>query len=113
MGSSRGKQISRRRFLEAGSLAAGAAAAGRFAHGISLGTASGAATTPLAEFGYGDVDLASDLHETQLRETHAVLMALSDDSLLKPFRQMSGQAAPGEDLGGWYHYDPDWNDHRD
>jgi hypothetical protein len=41
--------------------------------------------------------------------THAVLMALSDDSLLKPLRQMSGMPAPGEDLGGWYHYDPDYN----
>ena len=35
-------------------------------------------------------------------------MGLSDDSLLKPFRQMSGQTAPGEDLGGWYHYNPDY-----
>jgi hypothetical protein len=41
--------------------------------------------------------------------THAVLMTLSDDSLLKPLRQMSGMPAPGEDLGGWYHYDPDYN----
>jgi DUF1680 family protein len=61
---------------------------------------------PLAEFGYGDVQLASDLHETQLRETHALLMGLSDDSLLKPFRQMSGMAAPGAELGGWYRYGP-------
>jgi uncharacterized protein len=34
-------------------------------------------------------------------------MELSDDSLLKPFREMCGLPAPGEDLGGWYHYDPD------
>jgi len=101
------KRISRRRFLEASSLAVGAAAAERFGRGIAFGAETGSA--PLAEFGYGDVDLASDLHETQRRETHAVLMALSDDSLLKPFRQMSGHAAPGEDLGGWYHYDPNWD----
>lgn len=50
--------------------------------------------------------MTSELHERQLDETHAVLMGLSDDSLLKPLRQMSGQPAPGEDLGGWYHYDP-------
>jgi hypothetical protein len=50
--------------------------------------------------------MASDLHESQLMNTHAVLKALSDDSLLKPFRQMSGMPAPGEDLGGWYQYDP-------
>jgi DUF1680 family protein len=71
----------------------------------------GSATTlpPLHEFAYGDVILASALHEQQLRETHAVLMELSEDSLLKPFRQMAGQPAPGADLGGWYHYDPDYD----
>lgn len=63
---------------------------------------------PLAQFDYGDIELASDPHEKQLEETHRVLMGLSDDSLLKPFRQMSGLPAPGEDLGGWYHYDPDY-----
>jgi DUF1680 family protein len=68
---------------------------------------------PLKEFGYGEVALASDLHETQLTETHAVLMDLSEDSLLKPFRQMIGQPAPGEDLGGWYRYDPEYNWHTD
>ena len=67
-----------------------------------------AAARPLAQFDYADVVLASDPHEKQLSETHAVLMGLSDDSLLKPFRQMSGQPAPGDDLGGWYHYNPDY-----
>jgi hypothetical protein len=64
---------------------------------------------PLTEFGYGDVLMASDAHESQLINTHAVLMALSEDSLLKPFRQMSGMPAPGEDLGGWYNYDPGYD----
>lgn len=64
---------------------------------------------PLKEFGYADVTLHSDLHEKQLHETHAVLMELSEDSLLKPFRQMAGQPSPGADLGGWYHYDPDYD----
>ena len=63
--------------------------------------------SPLSQFGYGDVFLSSDLHEAQLHETHSVLMQLSDDSLLKPFREMAGMPAPGEDLGDWYHYDPD------
>ncbi len=66
-------------------------------------------TAPLEEFGYGDVLMTSDLHESQLMNTHAVLMSLSEDSLLKPFRQMAGMAAPGEDLGGWYNYDPDYD----
>jgi DUF1680 family protein len=64
---------------------------------------------PLEEFGYGDVTLTSDLHEKQLHETHTVLMELDEDSLLKPLRQMAGQPAPGADLGGWYHYDPDYD----
>ncbi len=35
-----------------------------------------------------------------------MLMGLSDDSMLKPLRAMSGQPAPGEELGGWNLYDP-------
>jgi uncharacterized protein len=64
----------------------------------------------LSEVGYGDVTLASALHREQLQNTHEVLMNLSEDSLLRPFRQMAGQPAPGADLGGWYNYDPhfDW-----
>lgn len=69
------------------------------------------ALRPLEQFGYGDVVFDSGLHEKQLQETHSVLMELSDDSLLKPLRQMVGQPAPGEDLGGWYHYDTDYDSH--
>jgi uncharacterized protein len=101
-------RISRRRFLQASSRAVGALAGSRF-----LSRAAWAAGTseeaPLAEFDYGDVLITSDPHESQLMSTHAVLMDLSEDSLLKPFRQMSGMPAPGEDLGGWYNYDPDYD----
>jgi len=69
------------------------------------------AVVPLEEFEYGDVSLDSPLHDEQLRQTHAVLMGLNDDALLKPFRQMIGQPAPGEDLGGWYRYDPNFDWH--
>lgn len=67
---------------------------------------------PLEEFGYGDVTLSSDLHEDQLQNTHSVLMNLSEDSMLKPLRAMSGLPAPGEELGGWYLYDPDYDKHK-
>ncbi len=100
--------ISRRRFLQAGTLTAAAASSHGFWRNLAWG-AELPSGPPLAEFGYGDVILSSDLHETQLRETQAVLMYLSDDSLLKPFRQMAGMPAPGEDLGGWYHYDPNYD----
>src|SRR5207302_10750545 len=66
---------------------------------------------PLEQFGYGDVRVASELHKQQLEQTHSVLMGLSEDSLMKPFRQMGGQPAPGEELGGWYKYDPDYDWH--
>jgi uncharacterized protein len=87
------------------------AAAGAVTHRLRFPTdvAASPIPKPLEEFGYGDVTLASELHEKQLHETHAVLMGLSEDSLLKPFRQMAGQPSPGADLGGWYHYDPDYD----
>jgi uncharacterized protein len=100
--------ISRRHFLQSGSLAA-AALAGRGLPGASAWGAETPLSAPLTEFGYGDVLLASEPHEAQLRNTHSVLMALDEDSLLKPFRQMSGLPAPGEELGGWYSYDPDYD----
>lgn len=101
------ERISRRWFLQAGSLAVAAVTSNGLWGRMALGVET--AATPLAEFGYGDVFIASDLHESQLMNTQAVLMALSEDSLLKPFRQMSGMPAPGEDLGGWYTYDPDYD----
>src|SRR6266852_679819 len=98
--------VSRRRFLQSASLGtAGIVIPSRWLPGA---LAAAPALFPLEQFDYGDVVLASDLHEKQLEQTHSVLMGLSDDSLLKPFRQMSGQPAPGEDLGGWYHYNPDY-----
>src|SRR6185437_9193495 len=96
----------RRKFLGTVSLAAAGLAmpeslfAGQSPKGIRF--------APLAQFDYGDVTLSSELHEKQLAETHRVLMSLSDDSLLKPLRLMSGQPAPGEDIGGWYRYNPDY-----
>ncbi|HEX4037232.1 MAG TPA: hypothetical protein VHX37_04165 [Acidobacteriaceae bacterium] len=92
----------------------GSAALGLGAATLRQSTAwAEAATAPLTEFGYGEVRLADGPHEAQLRETHEVLMGLSEDGLLKPFRQMGGMAAPGEDLGGWYHYDPDYDNRKD
>ena len=101
-----GRGISRRRFVQSASLAAAS-----FIPRIgTLAFANPALNSDaLKEFGYGDVILASDLHKKQLAETNDVLMSLSEDSLLKPFRQMSGLPAPGEDLGGWYCYDPDYD----
>ncbi|WP_129649587.1 beta-L-arabinofuranosidase domain-containing protein [Peristeroidobacter agariperforans] len=57
---------------------------------------------PLREFTYADVQLAPGPHETQLEQAHGVLMGLSEDSLLRPFRLAAQMHAPGNDLGGWY-----------
>src|SRR5262245_24449650 len=99
-------QITRRRFMQAASIAA----AGVTLPGCSVPRRASAtpARPPLARFDYGDVSLASELHEKQLENTREVLMGLSEDSMLKPLRQMSGLPAPGEDLGGWYHYEPNY-----
>lgn len=98
------REISRRELIAKGGAVAAGLAAPRWMVNSALGAINERA--PLHEFGYGDVALDSELHNQQLQENISVLMGLSDDSLLKPLRAMSGQAAPGEELGGWYLYDP-------
>ena len=105
--------VSRRKFLQSAALASAAGLVPRL-RGSSLTSLFGSDSVPsgpLAEFGYGDVSLHSALHDQQLQQTHALLMELNEDSLLKPFRQMVGQPAPGTDLGGWYQYDAHNEDH--
>jgi uncharacterized protein len=57
---------------------------------------------PLGELGYGQVQLLPGPLAQQARETHQAVLALDEDSLLRPFRLREGLWAPGEDLGGWY-----------
>src|SRR5215831_1776104 len=103
--------ISRRRFAQSVSIAAAGLAVSGCSH-TRKSIASRPGPQLLGQFDYGDVDLTSELHESQLENTRQILMGLSEDSMLKPLRQMSGLPAPGEDLGGWYHYKPDyaWGD---
>jgi len=95
--------------MQAATLIVGASASAHLWLPPMLAGGTMSRSKPLDEFGYGDVRLASESHERQLQQTHAVLMNLSEDSLLKPLRQMSGQPAPGDDMGGWYHFDPDYH----
>ena len=108
------RSVSRRKFLQSAALASAASVIPSFRKSaLALGSSPGselAKPVPLEEFSYGDVSLTSTLHERQLQQTHDLLMGLSEDSLLKPFRQMVGQPAPGEELGGWYQYDADAKD---
>ena len=97
--------LSRRRVLQIGALAT----AGSFAAGTVAWGDEPRPSETLEEFGYGAVSMASEAHEAQLRNTQSVLMSLSEDSLLMPFRQMAGLPAPGVELGGWYTYRADYN----
>ena len=97
--------LSRRCFLRSTAMTIGAAIcadpAGRALLGETPETASPTSNT-LKEFGYGDIVFLPGAQDAQLEQTHAVLMGLSDDELLKPFRVRAGVAAPGAAMGGWY-----------
>jgi DUF1680 family protein len=94
---------SRRTFLKTG--AALAAASLIRSRGAS-GSNPPAKAAPLDQFGYGDVELLEGPLRQQFQTNHAFYLDLNEDSLLKPFRQRAGLAAPGDDMGGWY----DWTD---
>ena len=102
-------KLSRRAFAKL--TAAGAVVAG--CPSLTSATLAGLSLPVLSELNYGDVTLDGPAQRAQLENTHEVLMSLSEDSLLKPFRQMVGQPAPGDNLGGWYNYDPDFDWHKE
>ena len=99
---------SRRQFLKTG----GAMAAGAIISPTRRSWGAGqAATLPtkLEQFNYADVQLLDGPMLVQFKQNHALFLNLNEDSLLKPFRQLAGQAAPGEDMGGWYSPSPDFD----
>jgi uncharacterized protein len=63
-------------------------------------------TSPLTQFGYGDVELLEGPLRQQFQTNHAFYGGLNEDSLLKPFRQRAGLPAPGDEMGGWYSWAP-------
>ena len=69
----------------------------------------GTRRTVLEQFNYADVQLLDGPMLEQFKQNHALFLNLNEDSLLKPFRQLGGQAAPGEDMGGWYSPSPDFD----
>ena len=82
----------RRAFLKQG-LVAGAAAGAVAGLGHSaLAMAEEKAPELLQEFAYGDVQLAPGLLQQQFEQTQSVLMGISDDSMLRPWRERAGQA---------------------
>ncbi len=91
---------SRRSFLK--SSAAAVAAAGL--RGSLFAEAP--SSRPLAQFGYGDVELLEGPLRHQFDANHTAYAALNEDSLLKPFRERAGLPAPGPEMGGWYSWAP-------
>lgn len=94
----------RREVLRMGAAACGTAALGQgWLHGLAAQASSEEPlSTPLEEFGYGDVTLMPGRFQSQFTETQTVLMGLNEDALLAPFRVRGGLPAPGPRLGGWY-----------
>jgi hypothetical protein len=87
-----------------GLLAFGALAVAGWRNRASAGSdaAADAASAPLEELSYGQVQFAVGPLERQARENHRLVMSLDEDALLRPFRLRAGQNAPGSELGGWY-----------
>src|SRR5580704_12158247 len=93
------QKTTRRIFLKRSAALAAGSAVLRDVHALeTLKTA----TTPLSQFDYRDVQLLDGPMLEQFRNNHSLFLNLNEDSLLKPFRQLSGLPAPGEDMGGWY-----------
>ena len=83
--------ISRRTFLGSAAVA-----------GVGLPSFAAGHVAPLAQFPDTSIQFPDGPQRTQREQTHAVLMNLSEDSLLRPFRVREGLPAPGHDMGGWY-----------
>jgi hypothetical protein len=74
----------------------------RNAYASNSRAAAVATATPLSQFDYQDVQLLDGPMLVQFQQNHKLFLEMNEDSMLKPFRQLSGLPAPGEDLGGWY-----------
>src|SRR5262252_9419260 len=56
----------------------------------------------LTTFPYGSVTLLPGPLRRQFDDNHQFFLNLSEDRLLKIYRQRAGLPAPGDDMGGWY-----------
>ncbi len=108
-------RISRRQFLNSSCLVAGSYISSTQA-ALQISPPKPTAESHLVLFKYADIQLGTSKLRDQFKYQHNLFMGISDDKLLKPFRSRVGQAAPGEDMGGWYddsrdfHIDPnDWS----
>ncbi len=102
---------SRRSFLKASAALAAGSAVLKSHTGWAAPADTAASLTPtkLSQFDYADVQLLEGPMLEQFNNNVSLFLSLPDDNLLKPFRQLAGQPAPGEDMGGWYTPSPDFD----
>ncbi len=68
----------------------------------SAAVAAGPVSQKLTPFPYGATELLDGPLKRQFDENHSFFLGLSEDRLLKIYRQRAGLPAPGEYMGGWY-----------
>ena len=100
---------SRRAFLRSSAALAAGTAVLRGTGAWAVPAPAAQASARLSQFEYADVQLLDGPMLEQFRHNHELFLNLSDESLLKPFRQLAGQPAPGEDMGGWYSISSEFN----
>lgn len=96
-------QLQRREFLkQVGALAAVSVLSPSALEAAAANPPLAPSRSLLRPLPYAAVTLAPGTLEQQRKDTVAVLLSLTDDELLKPFRTRSGKDAPGTAIGGWY-----------
>ena len=95
-------------------MAASGAAAITLTPSRVLAEPTGASTTPsvaitpsIRLFEDNQIELLDGPMRRQFDANHEFFLRLNEDRLLKPFRQLAGMKAQGDDMGGWYDIDPE------
>ncbi len=103
------RDTTRRDFLKKSAAVAAVSAATRNARAYATDVSQNPRPTQLCQFDYAEVQLLDGPMLEQFRHNHSLFLNLSEDSLLKPFRQAAGLPAPGEEMGGWYSRSSDFD----
>jgi hypothetical protein len=74
--------------------------------GQAFAGTSGEPRSFLEPFNYNGVRLTGGIFKKQYDATRGYYFKLSNDGILKGFRERAGMPAPGKSLGGWYGGDP-------
>lgn len=98
--------ITRRRFLASAAVAGASRwASGSISRSLAPALFPAPAREPLRQVNYQQVQLTGGPLGEQYDWVHAHYLSLSNERLLKVYRQNAGLAAPGRDMGGWYDLD--------